>query len=168
MTSTQIVPALIVPFVAWRVYVRVRRNIGRQPWHPRRLVGRAIFFGVILGLYALWVMANPPMLAALVGGVLLGLPLALWGLHLTEFVAVPEGKFYTPNLWIGLALTAMFVGRIAYRVIVVLTSPAMGAGSTPTFFSSPLTVAMFGLTAGYYVAYNVDIVRRGRKVLGVS
>ena len=37
MTSTQLVPALIIPFIAWRVYRRVRRNIGRQQFRPAKL-----------------------------------------------------------------------------------------------------------------------------------
>lgn len=169
MTSTQLAPALIVSFVAWRVYVRVRRNIGRQPWQPKRLIARAIFFAAIGGLYAFGMVmtSNMSALAALLGGVVLGVPLALWGLHLTEFVATPQGKFYTPNLWIGLTLTVMFVGRLAYRMIGVYSGaiPRSSMGGVG-LFQSPLTVAMFGLTAGYYVAYNIDVVRRGRKVLG--
>lgn len=166
MTSTQIVPALVASFVAWRIYARVRRNIGRQPWQPKRLIGRAIFFGVISALYAVAVAMNPPMLGALAGGMALGVLLAFWGLHLTEFAATSEGKFYTPNLWIGLTLTLMFAGRIAYRMIAAFSQPMPDSASASTLFQSPLTVAMFGLTAGYYVAYNIDVVRRGRNVLG--
>jgi hypothetical protein len=174
MTPAQFAPALLVPLIVWRVYLRVRRTIGRQPWQPRRLVGRAIFFGVISGLYALAVMTNPTRLAALAGGMLLGVPLAWWGLHLTEYEETPEGKFYTPNLWIGLTLTLLFVGRLAYRLGTTslagfqwpTTGGPMPGGSSPALFSSPLTVAIFGLTAGYYMAYNLDVVRRGRKLLG--
>jgi hypothetical protein len=167
MTSAQVAPALVVSFVAWRVYVRVRRNIGRQPWQPKRLVGRAILFGVISGLYALGILAmNPSMLTALLAGMALGALLALWGLHLTEFTATPEGKYYTPNLWIGLTLTLLFVGRLAYRMIGFYAGSIFRDATAPAFFQSPLTIALFGLTAGYYVAYNIDIVRRGRKILG--
>ncbi len=167
MTSTQVAPALVVSFVAWRVYVRVRRNIGRQPWQPKRLVGRAIFFGVVSALYALAILAtNPSMFTALLAGMALGAPLALWGLHLTEFSATPEGEYYTPNLWIGLTLTLLFASRLAYRMIGFYAGSISRDATAPAFFQSPLTIALFGLTAGYYVAYNMDIVRRGRKILG--
>jgi hypothetical protein len=165
MTASQIAPALILPLLAWRIYVRARRNIGRQPWRPRRLVVRAAFFGIICALYAVAVMTKPALLGALLGGVLLGLPLALWGLHLTEFVTTSEGKFYTPNLWIGLTLTLLFVGRLAFRMMVLYPAARTSGLTAPEFFQSSLTTGMFGLTAGYYVAYNIDLVRRGRKLL---
>jgi len=47
MTSTQLAPALITTFVAWRIYVRLRRNIGRQPFQPRRMIFRVAFFSLL-------------------------------------------------------------------------------------------------------------------------
>jgi hypothetical protein len=162
MTSTQLAPALIVAFVAWRIYVRARRNIGRQPWQPRRLAGRAIFFGIVSGLLMLAVLANPPALAALGGGLVLGVPLAFLGLQLTRFEATPAGKFYTPNPWIGLGLTLLLAGRIAYRMTVLFVAPPASGPMPPQLFQSPITLVMFGLTAGYYIAYNVGVMQRGR------
>ncbi len=165
MTSAQLAPALIVPFIAWRVYARLRRSIGRQPWQPRRLVARAIFFGVISGLIALALLANPPSLAALLGGLLLGAPLAWWGLRLTQFEVTSAGKFYTPNLWIGLGLTSLLVGRLVYRMVVLLSLPRMDLPAMPGIFQSKITLVMFGLTAGYYVAYYTGVVLRGKKLV---
>jgi hypothetical protein len=166
MTSAQLAPALIVPFVAWRIYVRVRRNIGRQPWQPRKLMARAIIFGVISGLFALALLTNPPALTALVGGLALGLPLAAWGLQLTQFETTEAGKFYTPNIWIGLGLTLLLVGRLVYRLMVLFVDPPISGPVPPSLFQSPVTLVMFGITAGYYIAYYSGVVRRGRKLAG--
>jgi hypothetical protein len=164
MTSAQLAPALIVPFVVWRVYRRVRRNIGPQKWQPGRLVGRAIFFGVISGLIALAVAAHPPVLMGLVGGLALGLPLAWWGVELTRFETTAEGKFYTPNTWIGLGVTLLLVGRLVYRLTALLGAAPVSGPMPPDLFKSPLTLVMFGLTAGYYVAYSAGVVMRGKKL----
>ncbi len=123
MTSKQLVPALIVPLVAWRVYSRVRRNIGRQPFRPARLKVSIAIFSVISALFAFAALTYPPVLAALGGGLLLSVLLAWLGLRLTKFETTPEGKFYTPNTALGVAVIVLFVGRLVYRVFALYGAP---------------------------------------------
>ena len=164
MTSAQLVPALIVPLIAWRVYVRVRRNIGRQPFQPKRTISRIVIFSVLSVLVGLGAFGYLPSLAALGGGLLLGAPLALIGLHLTKFETTPQGKFYTPNTPIGVALSVLFVGRVGYRFFVLMTVPVVNGNPTPALFHSPLTLFIFGLTAGYYIAYYAGVLVHGGKL----
>src|SRR6185295_18992858 len=113
MTASQLVPVLLVPLVLWRVYARIRRNFGRQPFRPKRLVGTTIFLSIIttlIGLRALRTVSAVDSLGALGGGLLLAVPLALLALRLTRFETAADGKFYTPNTTIGLAVTLLFVG----------------------------------------------------------
>lgn len=161
MTTAQIVPALVIPLILWRVYLRVRRNIGRQPWQPRRLLGAAIFFGVVTALIALASVRFPSALTALAGGLLLALPLGWLGLRLTRFDLSSEEKFYTPNTALGLAVTVLFVGRIVYRVVTVFGTDR-ATDMSPSTFQNPLTLLVFGLTAGYYITYYVGVYFRGR------
>jgi hypothetical protein len=71
----------------------------------------------------------------------------------------PEGLFYTPNAHLGIALSLLFVGRILYRLFeVYLIAPGM-PNEVGDFARSPLTLAVFGLLAGYYIRYAVGLVR---------
>lgn len=162
MTNAQIVPALIIPFIAWRVYVRVRRNIGRQPFQPNRLVLRIAVFSLMSLAFGAASFSHLPTLGALAGGLVLGGLLSLVGLHLTSFENTPQGKFYTPNTPLGVALLVLFVGRIAYRLFAIFGDPMIGGAPAPQMFQSPLTMLIFGLTAGYYIAYNAGVLIRAK------
>ena len=66
------------------------------------------------------------------------------------------GHFYTPNTHIGIALSVLFVGRIAYRYIV-RNDPVTAPNHAP-LFQSPLTLLIVGLTVGYYIVYQAGIL----------
>jgi cytochrome b561 len=163
MTSAQLVPAIVIPLILWRVYSRARRAIGRQPWRHGRLVTAVVLFSVITLLIGLGGWRSPTSLAALGGGLVLGIPLAIVALRLTRFESVADGKFYTPNATIGIAVTLLLVARIAYRIVVMLGTPPT-AGVPPSFYQSPLTLLVFGVTAGYYIVYYAGVLNRGRKL----
>ncbi len=162
MTSKQLVPALVIPFIAWRVYMRVRRNIGRQPFRPARLQVSIALFSTVVLVFGYFGLPHPMMLAALGGGLAVSVGLALWGLHLTKFEDTPQGKFYTPNTALGVAVSVLFIGRIVYRMIT-LPSVADGTLAAPQPFQSPLTFFLFGVSAGYYIAYAIGVLIRSHK-----
>lgn len=164
MTSAQLVPALVVPFIAWRVYVRFKRNVGRQPFKPRRLAVRIGFFSLITALLALATLNHLPALGGLAGGLVAGAALAFVGLKLTRFELTPEGEFYVPNTYIGIGLTLLLVGRIAYRVMVLYVSSPTMEGPPPGLFQSAATLVVFGLSAGYFIAYNTGLLVRGKRL----
>ena len=163
MTSRQLIPALVIPFIAWRIYMRARRNIGRQLLRPTRLKVSIGIFSLVTVLFALLGLAHPPVLAALAGGLVLSVGLAWWGLHLTKFEATPQGKFYTPNTALGVAVTALFIGRIAYRFLVLSIAPELQTAAAPLPFQSPLTFFLFGISAGYYIAYQAGVLIRSHR-----
>ena len=162
MTSKQLVPALVIPFIAWRVYMRARRNIGRQPFKPARLQVSIAVFSLVLVIFAYFGLPHPNTLLALGGGVAVSVGLSWWGLHLTKFEDTPQGKFYTPNTALGLAVTALFIGRIVYRMIT-LPSVADGTLAAPQPFQSPLTFFLFGVSAGYYIVYSIGVLIRSHR-----
>lgn len=101
--------------------------------------------------------------AGLFGGVVL----AVIGLRLTKFEATPEGRFYTPNGWIGLGVTALFLGRLAARFFTMSEGMIAAQAGAPPFAGlqrSPLTLALFLLLAGYYVAYFAGVVRKAKRM----
>jgi hypothetical protein len=89
------------------------------------------------------------------GGIVLGVAFAFLGLHHTRFETTEEGHFYTPNTYIGVALSVLLVGRMAYRSFLLQYAtddkPQLGP------FQSPLTLFMLGLTIGYYLTYYIGL-----------
>ncbi|HUD49217.1 MAG TPA: hypothetical protein VMR33_20480 [Candidatus Baltobacteraceae bacterium] len=164
MTSPNFVPVVVGALVVWRIYSRMRRNIGRQPLRPKRLVTRIVVYAVLTCLIAVFSVMHPSLLLGLGGGLALGLPLAWVGLKLTQFEANAEGRFYTPNSYIGSALTILLAARLAYRLIA-LSNIAAAPAQPPALMHSPLTFCVFGLLAGYYMAYYLGVLARSRKVL---
>jgi hypothetical protein len=155
--AAKIVPALATLYVGWRMYVRFRRNVGRQPLQSNRMIGRIIFFGAISVLIALGASSHQPALLSFGGGLLLGLPFAFAGLRLTKFETTAEGHFYTPNTHIGLALTLLVAARFAYRLTMIFVASNANAPQA-MFLQSPLTLGMIGLIAGYYIAYYAGVL----------
>lgn len=165
MTTTQLLPALIVPFIGWRIYTRVRRNVGRQPFHERRWKSTVIVFSVLSALLGLAALGSLPALGGLAGGLALGATLAVVAFKLTSWESTPEGNFYTPNIVIGLGVTLVFVGRIAYRIIVVfgMTPAERAAAGGIAAYQNPLTLLTFGITAGFYITYNASLLLHAHK-----
>ena len=156
---------VLLPLLAWRVYARFRRMVGRQrlssirPW-----VTLAIFPTLVL-LLGFAAYSHPERLWWLAAGLSLGSLLGVFGLRKTQFEPTPQGLFYTPNVHLGIALSLLFVARILYRVVQVYAfEPAVPHGMGD-FARSPLTLAVFGLLAGYYIAYAVGLIRWRFRVL---
>lgn len=163
MNSPNFVPVVVVSLVAWRIYGRMRRNIGRQALRPKRLVTGLVIYAVVICLIAVFSVMRLRLLLGLGGGLALGLPLAWVGLRLTKFEATPAGRFYTPNPYIGSALTVLLAARVIYR-LMVFSSISNNPGQAPAPMQSPLTFCVFGILAGYYVAYYLGVLARSRKV----
>ncbi len=149
--NPQLVAILVMsPLIGWRMYSRIRRMVGRQrstsvrPWIP------VIAFPILLCLVAIASMTHPAALAALLGGIVAGVMLGIYGLKLTKFEKTEEGLFYTPNAHLGIALSLLLVGRLIYRVVQVST-----IANANSFGSSPMTIAILGMLGGYYVTYAI-------------
>jgi hypothetical protein len=156
MNTFDIVLICLIPLIIWRVYARTRRLVGRQRSTLRRhYIGIAIYSTLLL-LLGLHSLAHPESLAALVGGIVAGAALALLGLRLTKFELTRKGYFYTPNAHIGVFLSVAFVCRLIYRFVEIhLQGQAVASGAPADFARSPLTLVVFGMLAGYFVAYAI-------------
>ncbi len=160
MSSAHFVPILLVGLFAWSIYRRVRRNIGRQKLHPRRAITSIVILSVASVLILGTSLQNTNLLLGFGGGLLPGVLLGFIGLHLTRFETTDEGHFYTPNTHIGLALSLLLIGRIAYRFMVFRDISA--APNHPPPMQSPLTFFIIGLTAGYYIVYQTGLFIHNR------
>jgi hypothetical protein len=92
--------------------------------------------------------------------------LGVLGIRLTKFEQTAEGLFYTPSAHLGIALSALFIGRLAWRFLQLYsldgqTPPPAGINDIT---HSPLTLVIFATLAGYYVTYAMGLLRWRRRV----
>lgn len=157
---------VLVPLIVWRMYSRFRRMVGRQRLSGVRPWITLTIFPLLILLIAFTTLSHPDRLAWLAAGLVAGALLGVFGLGKTRFEPTPQGLFYTPNAHLGIALSLLFVARVAYRFIEIYAiDPGVPHGMND-FARSPLTLAVFGLLAGYYVAYAIGLVRWRFRVLG--
>jgi len=156
----------LVPLVVWRLYARMRRMIGRQRLTRIRPWVTLVMFPLLLGLLGLAARAHLERLWFLGIGVALGGALAVFGLAKTSFERTPQGLFYTPNAHLGIALSLLLVGRVLWRLVEVFVLGNVPVRSDPNDFAiTPLTLAVVGLLAGYYIVYSAGLVRQRRVLL---
>jgi hypothetical protein len=164
-TPSTIALLVLLPLLAWRVYSRFRRMIGRQRLSRVRPWITLTLFPALVALLAYAAQSHLERLWWLAGGLTVGALLAVYGLRLTRFEPTPQGLFYTPNVHLGIALSLLFVGRIVYRLAEVYAIDTAAPPSNADFVRSPVTLALFGLLAGYYIAYAFGLVRWRNRVL---
>lgn len=155
-----LIPILVmIPVLVWRMYGRVKRNIGRQylgKWRPWVTL---TIFPVIIVLISLSAFAHPMRLASMLGGIVAGAVLGVFGTRHTRFENTPEGIYYTPNAHIGIALSVLFIGRVLWRMFQLYSMDPDAQPNPSDFASSPITLSIFGLLAGYYVTYAIGLIR---------
>jgi len=157
MSPAPVIPILFGGLIAWSVYRRVRRNIGRQTLHARRALTSVIILSVFSVIIAVSSVHHPELLLGFGAGLLPGTLLGFFGLRLTRFETTNEGHFYTPSAHIGVALSVLFIGRLFYRFMVLRNISATAPQTLPAA-QSPLTLFIFGLVAGYYITYFIGIL----------
>ncbi len=158
-----LVSVLIVALIAWRLYSRFRRSVGRQQLSKVRPWITVALFPILTALiFAFWVKSTWA-LAAMAGGIAIGIGLGVYGLRLTRFEVTATGLYYTPSAHLGIALSALLTLRILYRVLLQGglfpgTDAAAAAPPAPPG-NSPLTLLMFAALAGYYTTYAIGLLR---------
>jgi hypothetical protein len=172
-------PSFVVPFgigalILWRTYSRIRRMVGRQHFsNVRPWITVSVFLLLILMLG--WVsMARPQSLLGLGGGLVIGIGLGVYSLNNTRFENTAQGLFYTPSAHVGIAVSLLFVGRILYRLLQMYgygipgggPAPAPGQDPMASYATTPLTLLVFGLLAGYYVTYAIGLLRWKASIRG--
>jgi hypothetical protein len=153
----------LIPLVLWRIYARIRRNIGRQRSRAWRHWCGVVLFPLVALMLAMAASSSALAEAALWCGFLGGAVLALRALRLTRFERTVEGFFFTPNAYIGVALSLLLVSRVLYRLAQVYGVGGVAKGTHTDFAAAPLTLLILGLVAGYYSAYGAGLLRWRRR-----
>ncbi|MEO8162066.1 MAG: hypothetical protein ABI588_11670, partial [Arenimonas sp.] len=114
--SPSLTPFLFTGLLGFAYFRRIANSFGRQPWRPLRT---GLRLGLLtLALFGLGMAAFFVPGAALAVGIGLagGSVLALFALKFTHAEVVDGQRFYTPNPWIGGALSLLLVGRLLWRM----------------------------------------------------
>ncbi len=163
---------IVAALVLWRVGTRVWRLTTRQPIRLWSLRLRAVLLTVVVIILAFLNIGHTLAFAALVAGTLAGIFAGYVGLRGSTFENTPDGLFYTPHRGLGGAIALIFVARIVYRIVVWQTSARdpgasdmYGLGTASHMGASPITVALFGLLAGYIVMYTIGVLRWREKAM---
>jgi hypothetical protein len=159
--------AVLIPLVLYR---RFRRNFGRQRLAPARR--RMVIFSVVGALILLQalILRSGAILFGDVIGAFLGVALAVWGASRTRFLNEGGELYYVPHTYTGIAVSALFLGRLMYRFAQLYAVPGIASsqgidGATPgpaAMGRSPLTAGILFVLIGYYVCYYGLVLRKSR------
>jgi len=161
---SQIGSYLLVLLIVFAVYRRLRRSFGRQKLRPGRIALRVVLFAVIGVALAPMALRSAAFALAAAAGLTAGLLLAVWGASRTSFEGVGKERSYVPHTYTGIAVSLLFIGRVAFRVLQVYGYGAVAPGEpafppagprlgAAAYVSSPLTLGLFFVLVGYYVCY---------------
>ena len=159
--TTAVVLVGVLALIGWRMYSRIRRMVGRQRFYPRRPWVTVTAFPLLLLIIGANAFIHPASGFALLAGIGAGTALGFYGLQLTKFEDASDGPHYTPNAHIGIALSVVLAARIIYRLAPVV----LAGGSVPApeqMAKTPLTLAILGMLAGYYITYAIGLLRWSR------
>jgi hypothetical protein len=170
-----IVIVAIVALLAFVFYRRGRRLIGHQRFNQRRITLRAGLLGALLiYLVVIYTLRGNPALVAIAaaGGFVAGLIVAWVSLRCTKMGVDEHGVWYVPNLFLGIGLIAVLVGRFVYEYVVIypriekqMVAAAHGgeAGQVVQLGSQPILHGILFLVLGYYIIYYAGLLLRERR-----
>ncbi len=157
--------AFSMGIVLFFIYRRFRRNFGRQKLGRGRLKFRMYLLGVIGMLLLIPALFSPIRALATAVGLGIGVGLALWAAKHTRFEKQDDKLYYIPHTYTGMVVSALFLGRFIYNVVVRSASlysifAMNSAGASPwdfggfsTISNNPATRCIFFILVGYYIYY---------------
>ena len=169
---SQIGTYVLVALIVFAVYRRLRRSFGRQKLRPGLIALRIALLAFLGAVLAPMALRSAAFAAAAFTGLASGVLLAWWGASRTSFERVGTDRFYVPHTYSGIAVSLLFIGRIAYRLLRNYEAPH-GAQALPAmapgfgaagYVSSPLTMGLAFVLVGYYVCYLGWILRKSKQL----
>jgi hypothetical protein len=161
--SPAVTPFIFVGLLGWAYYRRIASSFGRQPWRPVRTgIRLGILSLALLGLAFAGIFL-PGAGLAVGGGFAAGALLAGFALHHTHAEVIEGKRFYTPNPWIGGALSLLLVGRLVWRMgSGGFAAMAGGAGAGQQ--ANPLTLGIGAMLVGFYVVNCIGLFVQMRRL----
>jgi hypothetical protein len=157
--SPSVTPLLMTGLVGLAYFRRISASFGRQPWRPVRVGIRLALLSLAMGfvLLAAWFLPGVGLAVAL--GLAAGAVLAGFALRHVHAELIGGKPCYTPNPWIGGALSLLLVGRLAWRMgSGGMAALAGGAATGPN--ASPLTLGIAAALIAFYVVNSAGLFVR--------
>lgn len=151
--------------VAFFMYRRFRRNFGKQLLRRGYMTFRLVLLAAIGVLLLPSVTYSIEVAAATVAGLAIGVSLGVWAAKHLRFENHDGKLYYIPHTYAGMIVTALFLGRILYRFVVMSSfmssmNSAQAGGPSPQDMNSlqaythnPVTRGIFFILVSYYVLY---------------
>ncbi len=168
-SDLQFAPWLGVALVLFMVYLRLRRQFGRQLMRPVRMGVRMALLLVVGVLLAPMAFSSARLsliaLAALAAGAALG---AWAGAHTR--LEQSEGRvYYVPHAYAGMAVSVLLVARLGARLAHLGPGAAASAGMSANAqlansLQNPVNLALLFVLVGYYVSYNGWLLWKAQKL----
>jgi hypothetical protein len=166
----QFAPLLLAAVVVFAVYRRLRRSFGRQILQPARMTARIVLLVVVGCALLPLALRSAQFLSAELIGALLGIGLGMWGAERTRFLMYGERLHYVPHTYTGIAVSLLFLGRMAFRFVQQYTSSHAVNAATATqaapssMVKSPLTAGIFFVLVGYYVCFYSLVLWKSKRL----
>ena len=164
MTATHpatLTPLLFAAVIGVVYYRRIRRQFGRQPYQPKRAMARTVLLMLVLCGLLVAAIALPKVGLAIVEGLVLGALLGAAALRYTGIESSDGVRWYTPNPWIGGALSLLLVARLAWRWGQGAFSQG---GAQVAANASPLTMGLMSALVAFYVVNGAGLAWRMREL----
>ena len=160
-----VTPLAVAALLIWILIRRARRLFGRQKYSVMRLGLRLGLIGVLATL--LFVVLSVARGVAPIAGLAVGAAVGLLGFALTRFEMIDNELHYTPNLYVGVGVYSLIVGRLLYKVVRVSTMTNLASSGPDSqlagFRASPLTVGVLFVLLAFYLFYYAAVLVRGSR-----
>lgn len=163
----------LVALLAFALYRRGRRLIGRQRYRENRVRLRVAVIAVLsaVALIPLFRQGSVAQaFGAAAAGFVVGAAIALAALRFTQMGRDEHGVWYVPNLYLGIGLIALLVARYGYEYVVIFPklrreAAAAAQGATPHVVTvGPMLHGVLFLVLGYYLFYYGGVLLRARRL----
>lgn len=155
------------------IYRRFRRLFGRQKLNRGYLIFRVILLCIVGALLLLPTIFSKELALATLVGLAIGIGLAIWAAKHTRFDQQDDTLYYIPHTYAGMVVSALFLGRIVYKIVAVSKSKLGIAtmDATPSIsdfggfsglYHNPVTRLVFFILIGYYVYYYLYVLRESQ------
>lgn len=149
--SPSVTPLLVTGLVGLAYFRRIAGNFGRQPWRPVRAGIRLALLSLVLLALVFAALFVPGAGWAVGIGALAGATLAVFALKHVHAEMIEGKPCYTPNPWIGGALSLLLVGRLLWRMGSGGMAALAGGGAAMGQNASPLTLGIAATLVAFYV-----------------
>lgn len=158
--------AVLLPLSIWQRYRIGRSRRLARPWlvnfNAWSMLVVAGLFVIVNALLGAWF---PHQFVQAMGGILVGLLVAIAALWTSRFEWQSQGLYYQPNPWIILGLTALVVGRVVLSVFQIAKQGSAWWNGQPLESDWHAgVVALAGLLLGYALGYAWGLRHRLRRL----